>query len=266
MQASRSSRFGEKFGRRRNGLASSVFTASRLPEARSTTLDTTENAPRPITSHTSNLRSKSLGVPNASPTVLDSASRAAPKSPCSSVGGAAVSRSQDPDATPRGRFWEWCDGIFVASLRWRHRRPLQASGPAAGRRGGPKGWERLSRPRPPGFESKRARGAALRCEGVLGELPQSSDFFSARWGSQARRDGDGHDRILLHPNCFLFSRAIARDRLVLAPYQITVPREAAGESKGRRSQRPVLGGARAVVAAPPILRRLARHQNLGPPS
>jgi hypothetical protein len=74
-----------------------------------------------------------------------------------------------------------------------------------------KGWERLSRPRPPGFESKRARGAALRCEGVLGELPQSSDFFSARWGSQARRDGDGHASHFAAPELFfIFPRDRAR--------------------------------------------------------
>ena len=199
MQASLSSRFGEKFGLSRSGRASKVFTASRLPDARSTTLETTENAPRPITSQTSNLRSKSLGVPSASPTVLDSASKAAPRSPCSSVGGAAASKSQDPDATPRGRFWEWWDGILWSSLRWR----LEPySGASAVGRGGPKGWERLSRPRPPGFESKRARGAALRCEGVLGELPQSSDFHSARWGSQARRDGDGHASHFAAPELF----------------------------------------------------------------
>ena len=186
MQASLNSLLGEKFGRRRSGRASSVFTASRLPEALSTTLETTENAPLPITSQTSKRRSKSRGVPNASPTVLDSASKAAPRSPCSSVGGAAASRSQDPLATPRGRFCEWCDGIAADAV---------LDGPALRRRlrhyvGGVRGRARRSQ-RPgegcPGSQApvqKLGRpGAALRCEGVRGGLPQSSDFCPARGGS-----------------------------------------------------------------------------------
>ena len=263
MHASRSKRFGEKFGRSRSGRASSVLTASRRPDARSTTRDTTENAPRPITSQTSNLRSKSRGVPNASPTVLDSASSAAPRSPWSSVGGAAVSRSQLPLATPRGRFWEWCEGIFVASLR----RRLEPFGGVRGRarrskkagRGSPGLGLLVLSPSAPG-----AQPYAARASWASSRSPQIS--FRPAGGLRHEGTETATHRILLHPNCFLFSRAIARDRLVLAPYQITVPREAAGESKGRRSQRPVLGGRRAVVAAPPILRRLARHQNLGPPS
>ena len=129
-----------------------------------------------------------------------------------------------------------------------------------------KGWERLSRPRPPGFESKRARGAALRCEGVLGELPQSSDFFSARWGSQARRDGDGHASHFAAPELFfIFPRERGRPT---SPRSVPDNGPARGREgiQGPSGPAPVLGGARAVVAAPPILRRLARHQNLGPPS
>ena len=172
MQASLNSRFGEKFGRSRSGRASSVLTANRLPDARSTTLETTENAPRPITSHTSNLRSKSLGVPNASPTVLDSASRAAPKSPCSSVGGAAVSRSQDPDATPRGRFWEWWDGIFTGRGRPRAAAAVQ------------KGWERAGQALRPSFKSWS--GVREPCAaGALGRLRSRGACLQRNLGGRA---------------------------------------------------------------------------------
>ena len=182
MQASRSKRFGEKFGRRRSGLASSVFTASLLPDARSTTRLTTENAPRPITSHTSNLRSKSLGVPNASPTVLDSASKAAPRSPWSSAGGAAASRSHEPLATPRGRFWLWCEGILGASLRRRRARP------GGGVRGPSRRSQRLSGPR-----LKLGRpGAQICAAGALGRAPQCSDKPRSPWGLDTRRHGSVH--------------------------------------------------------------------------
>ena len=177
MQASLSSRFGEKFGRSRSGRASNVFTASRLPDARSTTLETTEKAPRPITSHTSNLRSKSRGVPNASPTVRDSASNAAPRSPCSSVGGAAASKSQEPLATPRGRFWLWCDGIAAArvfdgpALQRRRARPGGGVRGRARRSQRPGGAVQALRPQ---FKSSgaRAQPCAARASGAGSCSPQ----------------------------------------------------------------------------------------------
>ena len=179
MQASRSSRFGEKFGRSRSGRASSVLTASRRPDARSTTRLTTENAPRPITSQTSNLRSKSRGVPNARPTVLDSASRAAPKSPCSSVGGAAASRSHEPLATPRGRFWLWWDGIAAdavldgPALRRRRARPGGGVRGRARRSQRPGGAVQALRPQ---FKSSgaRAQPCAARASGASSCSPQKS--------------------------------------------------------------------------------------------
>ena len=188
MQASRSSRFGEKFGRRRSGLASSVFTASRLPEARSTTRLTTENAPRPITSQTSKRRSKSRGVPKARPTVLDSASKAAPRSPCSSVGGAAASRSHEPLATPRGRFWEWCEGIFVASLRWRLEPYV---GGVRGRARRSKRLEEAGQALRPSFKSWS--GVREPCAaGAPGRAPQSSDELRSPWGLRTGRHGSVH--------------------------------------------------------------------------
>ena len=179
MQASLSSRLGEKFGRRRSGRASSVLTASRLPDARSTTRETTENAPRPITSQTSKRLSKSLGVPNASPTVLDSASNAAPRSPCSSVGGAAASKSQEPLATPRGRFWLWWDGIAAdavldgPALRRRRARPGGGVRGRARRSQRPGGAVQALRPQ---FKSSgaRAQPCAARASGASSCSPQKS--------------------------------------------------------------------------------------------
>ena len=189
MQASLSSRLGEKFGRRRSGRASSVLTASRLPDARSTTRETTENAPRPITSQTSKRLSKSLGVPNASPTVLDSASNAAPRSPWSSAGGAAASRSQEPLATPRGRFCEWCDGIAASRVYWAFGGPARCltgrrcDGVARSRRGRPrsvaavqKAGERAVQALRPQFKSSgaRAQPCAARASGASSCSPQKS--------------------------------------------------------------------------------------------
>ena len=195
MQASLSSRFGEKFGLSRSGLASSVLTANLRPDARSTTLETTENAPRPMTSQTSNLRSKSRGVPSARPTVLDSASKAAPKSPCSSVGGAAASRSQLPDATPRGRFCEWCDGIAAdavldgPALRRRRARP---GGGVRGRARRSKGRERAGQALRPQFKSSgaRAQPCAARASGASSRSPQKP--IRSAGGLQRRRDEPGH--------------------------------------------------------------------------
>ena len=184
------------------------------------------------------------GPPPAAPPHLDPTSRSRRRAAVFGCGARASSVRR-------------CDGVA--------RGPAGVRGPS--RRS--KRLGRLSRPRPAGLESWRPGRAALRCEGVRGELPQSSDFFSARWGSQRRRDGASTSRFCLNPNCFLFSRASARDRLVLAACQITAPREAAREFKGHRGQRPVLGGARGRRGAPDAptpRRRLARHQNLGPPS
>mmetsp|Transcript_29108 Transcript_29108/g.90003 ORF Transcript_29108/g.90003 Transcript_29108/m.90003 type:complete len:235 (+) Transcript_29108:460-1164(+) len=113
MHASRSSRFGEKLGRRRKGRASTVFTASSLPVARSTKLETTLNAPLPSTSQRSKRVSKSRGSPSSRPAADASRLSASPKSPAASVGGLATSKSQLLEAAPRGRFCEWCDGISL---------------------------------------------------------------------------------------------------------------------------------------------------------
>ena len=156
-------------------------------------------------------------------------------------------------------FCGFAAGAAMASRAARRGRPRSVAAVQKAGRGSPGLGLLVLSPSAPG-----AQPYAARASWASSRSPQ----ISIRPAGGLRHEGTetATHRILLHPNCFLFSRSNARDRLVLAAYQTTVPREAAGESKGRRSQRPVLGGARAVVAAPPILRRLARHQNLGPPS
>ena len=124
-----------------------------------------------------------------------------------------------------------CDGV---SSRTRGRPRSVAAVPKAGRGSPGLGLLVLS----PG--GRGAQPYAARASGASSRSPQIS--FRPAGGLKHEGTETATHRILLHPNCFLFSRASAGDRLVLAAYQITVPREAAREFKGRRGQRPSLEG------------------------
>ena len=146
-------------GRRRNGLASSVFTATVFQKH---VLPPTDDGERASPNHVAHLKS-AVEISRCSQCEPDRSSirplELLPSLPCSSVGGAAVSRSGDPDATPRGRFGSGAR----ASLQ-------VARGPAGAsrRRGGPKAHRAEPQALRPSFKSwsgvrePRAAGASGR--------------------------------------------------------------------------------------------------------
>jgi len=167
-------------------------------------------------------------VPSARPTVLDSASSAAPRSPCSSVGGAAASRSQEPLATPRGLFWLWCDGIAASRVYRAFGGPARCltgrrcdgvsgttSGSSAVGRGGLKGRERAVQALRPQFKSPgaRAQPCAARASGAGSCSPQNSirpaGGLRDEGTSTATRTSPAREFLTL---AFPFSRARARGR------------------------------------------------------
>ena len=150
-----------------------------------------------------------------------------------------------------------CDGV---SSRTRGRPRAVAAVPKAGRGSPGLGLLVLS----PG--GRGAQPYAARASGASSRSPQISIQPA---GVSETKGRSVHVAILSEPELFFIFPRSARDRLVLAACQITAPREAAREFKGHRGQRPVLGGARGRRGAPDAptpRRRLARHQNLGPPS